>query len=81
LKVSECLSSVNWVYWDRQQSSGTKRVQKSQSESESIHSSLCWLSQYTFFNPDYTVGSGISPDPVLSHPRTVTADREFHPAL
>lgn len=27
-----------------------------------------------------TVGTGIPPDPVLSHPRTVTADREFPPA-
>ena len=40
-----------------------------------------WQSQYTFFNPDYTVGFGITPNPALSRPRTVTADREFHPAL
>lgn len=28
-----------------------------------------------------TVGFGIAPNPALSRPRTVTADREFHPAL
>ncbi len=37
--------------------------------------------QHTFFNPDYTVGFGISPNPALARPRTITADRELHPAL
>ena len=34
-----------------------------------------------FFHPDYTVGFGITPNPALSRSRTVTADRELHPAL
>lgn len=34
-----------------------------------------------FSHPDYTVGFGISPNHVLMHLRTITAGREFHPAL
>ena len=39
-----------------------------------------------FFHPDYTVGSGISPNQpcwtcAKQRSRTVTAGREFHPAL
>ena len=37
--------------------------------------------QYTFFNPDSTVGFGISPNPAHMRLRTVTAGRESHPAL
>lgn len=42
--------------------------------------------QHIFFRPDYTVGFGISPNPERLAPapkcsRTITADRELHPAL
>ena len=35
---------------------------------------------HLFFHPDCTVGSGITPDQPFGS-RTITAGREFHPAL
>ena len=43
------------------------------------------VDQHIFFHPDYTVGSGISPDLLTLHEcrrsRAFTAGGELHPAL
>ena len=47
---------------------------------QTLHSSIKNNCTIIFFHPDYTVGSGITPDHA-SRPAGFTAGRESHPAL
>ena len=47
---------------------------------QTLHSSIKNNCTIIFFHPDYTVGSGITPDHA-SRPAGFTAGKESHPAL